>query len=1137
MSEMIKRLARLPEDRRAAFIAQLRAGGTQTGPRPAAAPTPADRPAPLSFAQETLWFLDQLAPGQATYNVGTAYRITGALDVEALRRALRATVARHETLRTAFGPGPDGGMLQHVLTVPEATAGLLSEVHDLAAEPTPRDTAPAAPAGSTAPTAPARAAYEAARRRATALGRLPFDLTRGPLWRAELLRLSDDDHMLVFVVHHVVFDGWSGEVFTDDLAACYAAETGMGTPPPPPPVQYGDYAHWQRERLSGAAYEKLAAHWRERLTGAPTLDLPTDRPRPAETTYRGTYRRGVLAPGTGDAVRALAGSAGVRPYVVHLAAFLVLLHRYTDQDDLVVGTPTANRDTVEVERIIGFFVNMLVLRTDLSGAPSFREVLRRVDRTVQEAFDHGELPFERVVDAVRPARDPSRSPLFQVVFAFQDGVDAKLSLPGLTVEQESLDPGTSRFDLSWNVSSRPEGLVIEAEFNSDLFDPDTVDRLLAHYGQVLASVTADPDTAVSRATLLTPDERAELLTRWNGPRLALPEVSVPEMFRSRARQAPEAVALVVGDEQLDYAELERRANRLAHLLRQHGAAPGERVALCLDRTPDLVVAVLAVLFTGAAYVPVDPGYPPARMTAILDDATPVAVVAHAGPAEKLTAADPPCPPLLVLDRLTAALAAQPDTAPAVEIAPTDVAYVLYTSGTTGRPKGVLIEHRSVIAFVRAAQELFGLTEADRVLGYASANFDVSVGEMFNALLTGARLHLVRDDERLDMARLQELLETGGITVTDLPPTVMALLDPERLTALRIVFVGGEAFPGELVNAWNPGRRFFNGYGPTECTVTMIVHECPGHWTSSPPIGLPIANHVGHVLDQHFEPVPYGVAGELVIGGAGLTRGYLGAPELTREKVVPDPFGSTPDGRLYRTGDLVRRRRDGSLVFVGRIDQQVKIRGLRIELGDVEAALATFPGIGQLAVVPWTDPHGERHLVAYTTFAGNPPPAGAIRAHLADRLPAYMVPPFHVTLDTLPLTVSGKVDHRRLPAPETSADTAGSGAQSRPRTTTEHVLATEIFAGVLRRETVGIHDHFFELGGNSLQAAQLMARIGERFQVRVGLAEFFRSPTVAHLAAIVDRLRLEAAPEDDLLALIEGLSDEEAERLATVEGEA
>lgn len=1112
MSEMIKRLARLPEDRRAAFIAQLRADGAQSGPLHASAPVPAGRPAPLSFAQETLWFLDQLAPGRATYNVGTAYRIGGELDLVALRRALEATVARHETLRTAFRHGPDG-MVQHLLTVPEAMAGL---------------------ADPAAQVAPAEPAYEAARRRATELGRVPFDLTRGPLWRAELLRLADRDHMLVFVVHHVVFDGWSAEVFTDDLAAFYAAETGQGTPPPHLPVQYGDHAHWQRERLSGDTYEKLASHWRERLTGAPTLDLPADRPRPAETTYNGTYRRGVLAPPTAEAVRELAASAGVRPYVVHLAAFLVLLHRYTGQDDLVIGTPTANRDTVEVERLIGFFVNMLVLRTDLSGDPSFRELLGRVDATVQDAFDHGELPFERVVDAVRPPRDPSRSPLFQVVFAFHDGVDATLALPGLTVEQESLDPGTARFDLSWNVSSRPEGLVVEAEFNSDLFDSESIDQLLTHYAQVLSWATAAPDSAVSRAALLTADERAELLTRWNGPRLALPEVSIPEMFRSRVRAAPDAVALVVGDEQLTYAELERRAGRLAHLLRRHGAAPGERVALCLNRTPDLVVAVLAVLMTGAAYVPVDPGYPPARTAAILDDANPVAVVAHAGPAGKLADLDTP---LLVLDRMADELAGQPDTPPAVEIAPGDVAYVLYTSGTTGRPKGVLIEHHSVIAFVGAAQELFGLTEADRVLGYASANFDVSVGEMFNALLTGARLHLVRDDERLDVTRLQELLETAGITVTDLPPTVMALLAPERLTALRIVFVGGEAFPGELVNAWNPGRRFFNGYGPTECTVTMIVHECPGHWTSSPPIGLPIANHVAHVLDEHFEPVPYGVAGELVIGGAGLTRGYLGAPELTREKIVPDPFGGTPDGRLYRTGDLVRRRRDGSLVFVGRIDQQVKIRGLRIELGDVEAALAAHPGIGQLAVVPWTDPHGERHLVAYTTFAESPAPeAGAIRAHLADRLPAYMVPPFYVALDALPLTVSGKVDHRRLPAPDLPADTGGSTEESQPRSTTERVLATEIFTDVLRRETVGIHDHFFELGGNSLQAAQLMSRIAERFRVRVGLAEFFRSPTVAHLATIVDRLRLETAPEDDLLALIEGLSDEEAERLAALEGE-
>ncbi|MEW2119725.1 amino acid adenylation domain-containing protein [Streptomyces sp. NPDC005474] len=1101
MSELIERLARLPEDRRTELLTRLRAGARQTS---AAQPAPrrTTGPAPLSHGQQTLWFLDRLAPGRATYNVGTAFRIGGRLDVTALRGALASVVARHEVLRTGFRE--EAGEARQFV-VPDLVVEL--PVRDLRTE--------AEPAAE-------------AERIARALARAPFDLARAPLWRAELLRTSDDEQILLLVVHHAVFDGWSSGVFARELAAYYAAGTGDAAAAgriEPLPVQYGDYAQWQRDRLTGDRHRQLTDFWRNTLAGAPTLELPADRARPAEISYRGACRTAALPPRTAAAVDELARSAGTTPYVVHLSAFLLLLHRCTAQDDLVIGTPVAGRDTVEAENLIGFFVNMLPLRADLSGDPTFRELLDRVAAVTRDALGHAELPFDALVEAVRPRRDPSRSPVFQVVFAYQNAGSA-LTLPGLDVDQRLIDPGTSRFDLSWSVVTGTESTEVAVEFSTDLFDPETIAQFQSAYRELLATVTRDPGCRASRAALMSAEEREEHLTRWNGPALAVPPLSVPAAFERHARVTPDATALVTGDERLTYGELDVRANRLAHLLRERGVKPGGRVVLCLPRTADLVTAVLAVLKAGAAYVPVDPAYPAARMTAILDDAAPDLIVTHEALAHGLPADGTGA---LLLDRSADVLASRPADAPDRGPGPADLAYVLYTSGTTGVPKGVLVEHHSVVGFVEAARELFDLTPADRVLGYAAANFDVSVGEMFNALLTGARLHLATDAQRLDVDALQHLIESAGITVTDLPPTVMALLKPERFPSLRIVFVGGEAFPGELVNRWNPGRRFFNGYGPTECTVTMVVHECEGHWTSSPPIGLPIAGHVAHVVDRHLEPVPYGVAGELLIGGEGLARGYLGAPELTQEKFVPDPFGSTPDGRLYRTGDLVRRRRDGSLVFLGRIDKQVKIRGLRIELGDVEAALAGATGVDQVTVVPWTDPRGDRHLVAYV--APDSVDVPGLRTEVGQRLPRYMAPSYYVPLPALPLTVSGKVDHRALPEPE--LDGGDPTAHTEPRNDTERTLAG-VFAGLLRRERVGVDEDFFELGGNSLQAVALMSRITALFEATVSLSEFFQAPTVAGLAALVDTSRASAATEDDLMARIEQMSEAEAARLLQAE---
>ena len=1093
MTEIGKRLAQVPEDRRAEFLALLRS--ELETPARGERPTPRQRsgPAPLSFAQETLWFLDRLAPGHPTYNVPIRFRLRGELDAQALEQALAQVVGRHETLRTYFGEDADGPVQ---IVVPEVVVDL-----------EPEEVADEAEAD--------RAAKETASE--------PFDLASAPLWRARLLRLAPDDHVFVFIVHHIVFDGWSLGVLTHELGELYAAARENGEAELEPlPIQYADYAEWQREWLQGENLDRLVSYWRERLDGLPVLEFPTDRPRPSEVSYEGTFTLHTLPREIVESVQALAEREAVSPFTVYLAGFFALLHRYTGQDDLVLGSLTVNREQAEVEPVVGFFINMLVLRADASGDPTFRDFVGRLRSVVQDGFANDALPFEKLVDAVRPVRDPSRSPLFQIAYTLQNASGDPFRLPGVEIEQSFVDPGTSRFDMSWNVSERTEGLHLHVEFNTRLFDPATIDQLVRHYEQVLRAVTDDPEQRLSRLSVMTDEEAQELVHRWNGPRREVPDTTITAWFEREVERSPDSVALVVEGRELTYAELDRRANRLAHALRDLGAEPGRIVAFCLPRTEDLVVTVLGILKSGAAYLPLDTTHPEARLAGILEDAEPLAVVTNAELAGRL----PQDAQLVLVDGDE--LEGGPDTSPPVTTTPEDLAYVLYTSGSTGRPKGVLIEHRNVVNFIGSVQELFELTSEDRVLGFASITFDVSVFEIFSALLTGARLYLAPDEERLSIDRLQELMERAGITVIDLPPTVMALLEPERFEALRIVFVGGEAFPGELVNRWRPDRRFFNGYGPTECTVTMIVEECAGECDGSPPIGLPMANHVAHVLDRNLEPVPPGVLGELVIGGAGLARGYLNRPELTEEKFVPDPFETSYDRRLYRTGDLVKRLHDGRLVFVGRIDRQVKIRGQRIELGEIESTVATHPKVGQTVVEAWTDERGEKHLVSYVApTPGADLDLGGLRSFLAGRLPTSMVPAFFVALDELPLNASGKVDRAALPPPETSRPV---GEETPPRNETERALVEEIVVPILGVERVGIHDNFFELGGNSLQAAQLISKIRRRFDTDVSLADFFRSPTVANLASLVDRQRIGQMNDEELMTFLESLPEEEAERL-------
>ncbi|MFD4553508.1 amino acid adenylation domain-containing protein [Streptomyces sp. NPDC058469] len=1101
---MTQRLAALPAERRARFLARLRKHAETVAGR-----GPTSRgdigPTPLSHAQQTLRFFDPPASDSPASGTPLCLRLRGGLDADALRSALAAVVARHEALRTAIVER-EGGPMQVVATeVPVELPVVEVEGGDHERR-----------------LAAARALVE----RQVAE---PFDLSRTPMWRAVLFRVAPDDHLFLLDVPTLVCDSWSRGVLTRELGEFYRSSRDGDAPRLPDlPVQYPDYAVWQRDRLGSGHLERLTAYWRDRLAGVEVLEFPTDRPRGEARTFAGGSARFTVGHEALERAGELARQEGASPFDVLVAAFFTLLHRYSGLDDLVIGSPEANRRHDAVSSVIGLFTDLRVLRADVSGDPTFRELVHRVGRVSSAAYKQGGLPFDRLVNAVDPLVDPSRSPLFQIVFGVENA-GATVGLLGIATSHEEVRTATSRFDMSWNLTEQAApgaDALLAIDFNTDLFDAESIARFARHYDGLLHTLTAAPDAPLSAAEVLSPADREFLAEVGRGPMRPIRESTVVAEFEARVQESPDSVAVVVAGVETSYFELNARANRLAALLRERGVEPGTRVGLCLRRNVDVPTAILAVLKTGAAYVPLDTAHPSGRVAEIAADAGVRVVIAHAEAGRTVSEVDAP---VVTLDDVRGELAALPDHNPPLAAQPGDVAYVIYTSGSTGKPKGVLLEHRGVVNFIDSTQDLFDLTPADRVLGFASVTFDVSVFETFSALLTGARLCLATDDERLSVDRLQSLMEQAGITVIDLPPTVMPLLVPEKFTGLRIAFVGGEAFSGELVNRWNPGRRLFNGYGPTECTVTMIVEECPGTWDASPPIGLPMTNHVAHVLDRDLRRVPIGVPGELVIGGGGLARGYLNRDELTAEKFIADPFGTAPGRRLYRTGDLVKRLADGRLVFLGRIDQQVKIRGLRIELGEVESALTGFDGIGPVSVRAWTDDNGDKHLVGYLTGVSEQQ-VPAVREHLGTLLPSYMIPSYFVVLDELALTSSGKVDWRRLPAPDLSR--AGEGHSDESLTATERRLLRDVLAPLLRDDRIGVHDDFFLAGGNSLQAVQLMSAINRRFGVEITLGDFFVSPTVAHLATTIDTVRAARRDDDgDPLDALESLCGQEAARTA------
>ncbi|HEX8179495.1 MAG TPA: amino acid adenylation domain-containing protein, partial [Pyrinomonadaceae bacterium] len=968
---------------------------------------------PLSFAQQRLWFLQQLETTSAAYHIPAIFRLQGTLDVHALARALSEIVRRHEALRTTFSE-VDGEPTQVIQPAPTITLPII----DLSALP------------------PTEREAEAVRL-ASSEAQRPFGLTSELPLRASLLRLGSDMHVLMLTFHHIAADGWSMGILVREVSALYEAYThGEESPLAELPVQYADFAVWQRAWLQGDALAEQLAYWRRQLGDAPAaLALPTDRVRPQVQTFRGAHITLHLPAALTAQLRELSRHAGTTLFMTLLAGFQALLARYTGQTDIVVGTPIANRRRSELEDLIGFFVNTLALRTDLAGRPTFRELLARVREVTLGAYAHQDVPFEKLVEELQPVRDLSRNPLFQVMFALQNAPMEPLGLAGLTLSPQEFDIGATRFDLECHFWEQPDGLRGFMAYSTDLFDEETVLRLAGHFTTLLESAVATPDAPITGLTLLSEAERRRALVAWNATaQTDAPPHVVHQLFAAQAARSPQHVAVLFDTEQLTYAELDARANQLAHHLQRLGVGPDSIVGLCLNRSPAMLVGLLGILKAGGAYVPLDPAYPAERLAYMLADSGAQVVLTEQAIAALLPSAGVRA---IRLDVDWPEIARESVLAPACRVAPDNLAYVIYTSGSTGRPKGVAMPHRPLVNLLRWQRARSGADARPRTLQFASLSFDVSFQESFATWLTGATLVLVADEVRRDAAELLRLINAARVERLFLPFVALQhLAEISARTGIAPATLTQVITAGEQLKITPYVRAFFqqfagctldNQYGPSE-THVVSAHALDGaaaEWPELPPIGRPIANTTMYVLDQELQPAPIGIAGELYLGGMSLARGYLHRPDLTAERFVPDPFSTATGARLYRTGDLARWRADGSIEYLGRIDSQVKIRGFRIELGEIEAVLAEHEAVAACVVVARGETAAERQLVAYVVAGERAPDTAELREHLSARLPDYMLPGTFVLLAALPLTPSGKVDRQRLPAPAsdvTASDT-------------------------------------------------------------------------------------------------------------------
>ena len=1037
---------------------------------------------PLSYGQQQLWLVDHLVPEAPVYNECVTIHLPGPLDVAVLERGFNEIVRRHEIWRTTF-PTVDGQPVQQVHPYSARTLPLA----DLTALPTEDREAESV-------------------RLATVEARQPFDLAAGPLLRATLMRLGEQDHRLYLALHHIIFDGVAVyQGFLPELRAIYEAFLdGRPSPLPEPPIQYGDYAVWQRGYVQGATLEQHLAYWRQKLNGRlPVLQLPADRPRPARETFRGSMLPFALSRELTSALDDLARGEGCTLYMILLAAYATLLYRYSGQEDVLIGTATAGRDRPELDAMIGYFLTTMVMRADLSGNPTFRELLRRVRELTIEGMAHENAPFDVLVRELQPERTLTHNPLFQTLLTLEPPLPVLEC--GWTLTQMDVETGVSKFDLSLEMDNRPEGLIGRFEYNSDLFDRATIERMIAQWRTLLEGLVADPGQPISTLPLLPAAESRQLLEGWNDTAREYPRhATVHRLVEAQAERTPDAVAAVCAGEHLTYGELNRRANQLAYHLRAMGVGTETLVGVCADHSLEMLVGVLGILKAGGAYLPLDPTFPPARLAFMLADARAPVLVAQ----RRTAAALPPHDARLVLlDADWPEIARQEEANPDGGAGPANLAYVIYTSGSTGRPKGVQVPHRAVVNLLCSMAREPGLSADDCLLAVTTLSFDIAGLEIFLPLTVGARVALVSREVASDGPALADALTTSGATIMQATPSTWQLLlaagwrGDSRLTVL----CGGEALPPELAEKLLPRvGSLWNMYGPTETTIWSAVCRVePGDAIS---LGHPIANTQVYVLDARTQPTPVGVPGELHIGGDGLARGYLGRPELTAERFIPHPLCNAPGERLYRTGDLVRYRADGTLEFLGRLDNQVKVRGYRIEVGEIEAVLARQEGVGACAVVVREDTPGDRRLVAYVvTDPVRPPASDELRRAIRACLPEYMVPASFVRLDSLPLTPNGKIDRRALLSPLLERPDEAARLHPdhvAPRTPLERALA-RIWEDVLGVGRVGVRDNFFDLGGHSLLAVRLLDRIARVLGRAVPFSALFAGATIERLAAALE----------------------------------
>ncbi len=1113
-----------------------------TALRPPAAIRPLDRAGalPLSFAQQRLWFLDQLGYGKA-YHTGFAVKLAGPLTIAALQQALDAIVQRHEILRTTFAQRD--GEPQQVTHAPQPVTLALTDLRMLAA------------ADQTAAVQHVLAAEQ----------QQSFDLTRDPMLRACLVQIGAAEAILLLTLHHIAADGWSMDVLARELSELYAAcVESRPASLPDLPIQYADFAVWQRAWLQGAVLEEQLRYWRHQLADAPpllNLSIASTRPAAPAESLRGQNLKFSLTTELTQGLRRLGRQAGTTLFMTLLAAFQILLARYSNQDDLVVGTPVANRTHKATEELIGFFVNTLPLRAQLAGNPTVLEVLAQVRQTTLAAYEHQDVPFERLVEELRMARSADRNPLVQVLFTLQNTFQGQFTLPGLKASLLPPAVTTARLDLEVDIIEVEDYLEGWWVYNADRFDAAAMQRMVGHFQTLLAGMVENPSRRVGDLPLLTPAERRQILVEWNATAADYPsDKCIQQLFEEQAARTPDAIAVVFATEvtsSLTYRDLDTRANQLAHHLQALGVGPETLVAICVEHSLEMVVGILGILKAGGAYVPLDPAYPQARLESILQDTqTPVLLT------QAQLVADLPAQQarVICLDTDWDTIAAQPVTQPTSSVAPHHLAYVIYTSGSTGQPKGVLIEQEPLVAHCTHYRRCYGLTPADRVLQLAAPHFDASVEQLFPALLAGAQLILPAWE--LDPASFSRHLQAFGVTLLDVAGVhwralVQAWIEQPALVAaspLRAVIVGGDVMPADVMRLWRQTpvsrtARLFNVYGPTEITVAATRFEVlPDFDGGCPriPIGKPLANRQVYVLDPHCQPVPVGIPGELYIGGIGPARGYWRQPELTQAKFIsldelplalPGRDTQATARRVYKTGDRVRWLPDGNLDFLGRIDNQIKLHGYRIELGEIETQLKRLPAIQDAVVIVYEE-HNHPMLVGYVVANAVAAVAAdlssaALRQALRSRLPDYMLPSQFIVVDEIPrLRTSGKVDQAALPGPDQARCVAEWVA---PRTPTETTLVA-IWSAVLGRRQIGVDDNFFELGGHSLLATQVISRINKTFAIKLPLQRLFDCATVAALAEAVESFALARQAFVSQRSVANGLTVNDAYDPAKEEGE-